>query len=106
VQAARVAVCCCVHGSVRTVRVAVCSSFVGSVWQCALQCAAVQQCGSVRQCAAVCGSASVAVLWQCAAVCSSVRQCVALHVVVCGSALYVYMHKVAHNNSIYWYMPL
>jgi hypothetical protein len=28
-------------------------------------------------------------------------QCVAVRAAVCGSALYVYTHKVAHN--IYWY---
>jgi hypothetical protein len=71
-------VCGNVRGSVRAVRAivygsvrggvrlygsaAMCSSALGSVWQCAWQCcAAVRQCGSVLQCAAVraavCGSA-------------------------------------------------
>jgi hypothetical protein len=89
----------------------VCISALGSIWQCAQQCAALSVsaavCGSVWQCvqqcvavrAAVCGSAHDSVcavrmivcisvlgtVWQCAQRCaalsSSVRQCAA----VCGS---------------------
>jgi hypothetical protein len=47
------------HGSVRAVRAALCVSALGSVWQCARQCAAVRQCGSVQQCAAVRCNAAV-----------------------------------------------
>jgi hypothetical protein len=61
------------HCSVWQVHSAVCGSALGSVWQCARQCAAVRggaavcvKCGSVRQYCSV---------WHCAAVCSSVRQC-------------------------------
>jgi hypothetical protein len=59
VRAVRAAVCGSVHDSVRAVRAAECGSALGSVWQCAQQCAAVcgmlraavrvQQCGCVRQ---------------------------------------------------------
>ena len=70
VQAVRVAVCGSAHDGVRAVRAAVCGSVLGSVWQCALQCAAIRQCSSLQQCAAVCGSVR-----QCVAVCGSVRQC-------------------------------
>jgi hypothetical protein len=60
VQVVRAAVCGNAHGSVRAVRVAaVCDgSALGSVRQCAWQCAAIRQCDSVavRGSAAVCGS--------------------------------------------------
>jgi hypothetical protein len=49
--------------------------------------------GSVRLCSS-------------AAVCGSVWQCVVVHVSVCGSALYMHVHKVAHNIYIYIGMPL
>jgi hypothetical protein len=56
--------------------VAVCGSVLGSVWQCARQCAAVRQCAVVRvwQCGSVwqCARLSATV---CAAVCGSVWQC-------------------------------
>jgi hypothetical protein len=65
------------HGSVRAVCAAVaCGSVLGSLWQCAQQCAAVRQCGSVRQCAAV--RQSVAVRQ-----CASVRQRVVVCATVC-----------------------
>jgi hypothetical protein len=67
-RAVRAAMCGSVHGSVRAVRAAVCgSSVLGSVWQCARQCAAVRQCGSMQQCTAV---------QQCAAVCGSAHSSV------------------------------
>jgi hypothetical protein len=66
-----VAVCGSVHDSVRAVRVIVCISALGNVWQCAHECVALSisaaVCGSVRQCAAVCGSVR-----QCVAACGSV----------------------------------
>jgi hypothetical protein len=69
-----------VHGrvrAVRAVRVSVCGSALGSVWQCGSACVAVRQCrcGS----ATVCGSARGCVR-QCT------QQCVAMRVAVCGSA--------------------
>ena len=84
--AVRAAVRHSAHGSVRAVRAVGCGSALGSVWECARQCAALRQCGSVRQCAAVCGSVrqcgSAAVrVWQCAVV----RQCMVVRAAaVCG----------------------
>jgi hypothetical protein len=53
----RVAVCGSAHDSVRAVRKIVCIGVLGSVGQCARQCAALfgsaAVCGGVRQCAAV-----------------------------------------------------
>jgi hypothetical protein len=98
VRAVRAAVCGSAHGSVRaSVRLAVCSSGLGKVWQCARQCVAVRQCGRVQKCG---------ILRQFAVV----RQCgfVPQYVAVCGSArgsvwqfaLRVLLHKVAHNAFI------
>jgi hypothetical protein len=63
------------------------SSASGSVWQFAQY--------SARICLTVCGRKSAA-LRQCAAL---VRQCLVVHAAMCGSALYVYMHKVAKGNA-------
>jgi hypothetical protein len=83
-----------------------------------MDCAAVRQCGSVRQCGNMrqqCGLQCVAVrtvvcaqcAWQCAAVrAGCVRHCVASCGivwwcgVVCGSVLYVHIHKVTHHNEL------
>jgi hypothetical protein len=91
VQAMRAAVRGSAPGSVRAERVAVvCGCALGSVWQCAQQCAAVRQsgivrggdvrlpvnaalCGSVWQCTRLCAAVYAAV---CAAVCGSVRSSV------------------------------
>jgi hypothetical protein len=82
----------CARYSVRAVmHAAVCGSVLGSVWQCARQCAAVRQCGSVRQCAQLCVAVRAAV---CGSALGSVWQC----------ALHIIMHTVVHN--IYIGMPL
>jgi hypothetical protein len=93
------------HGSVQlSDSAAVCS--IGrqcpAVRQCVCSSAAV--CGSVRQCVSAC-----VVLRQCAtvraAMCGSVWQYVAVRMVVCGSTLYLYIHKVAYNIYVYIGMP-
>jgi hypothetical protein len=48
IAAVRAAVCGSAHGSMRTVCAIVYGSVLGSVWQCARQCAAVWQCDSVQ----------------------------------------------------------
>jgi hypothetical protein len=60
----------------------------------------------VRQCVAVkwlcvCGTQCAR---QCVAVCGGVWQCVAVRAARCGSALYVCIHKFAHN--LYWCAPI
>jgi hypothetical protein len=93
--------CAAVRGCVRQcARLFVCDSARGGVWQCVDLCVAVfgSKRGSVRAMravrVAVCGSAIVVV-------CGSTWQCVAVPVYgalsMCGSALYVNIHKVAHN---------
>jgi hypothetical protein len=67
-----------------------CGAVCGSVWQCGSACVAVQQCVAV--CAVVCGSVR--------GLCGSVWQCMAVHAAVYGSALYIYIHSVAHNLFI------
>jgi hypothetical protein len=73
VRAVRAALCSSsAHNNMCAVHAAVCGNVLGSVWQCARQCAAVRQCSSLQQCAALCGSVRQC---GCAAVCGSVRQC-------------------------------
>jgi hypothetical protein len=99
VRAVRAAVCGSAHGSVRTMRAVVCGSIVRlAVYGSAR--------GSVRlsTSAEECGNN----VWQCVAVCGRERG----NVVVRGSArgsvwqcaLYVCIHRVAHN--VYWYAPI
>jgi hypothetical protein len=68
-------------------RAAVCARV--RVWQCY----SLQQRGSVWQCVRLCAVVR-------AAICGSVWQCVPVRAAMCGSALYVYIHKVTHNIFI------
>jgi hypothetical protein len=74
-RASSVAVRPCERQCVAVRAAAVCGSVRGSVWQCAEQYVAIQQCGSVRECEAVCGSEAVRSSEAlCAAVCGIVWQ--------------------------------